>query len=527
VGLDQFPLTVNGKVDRQALAKSHHALPEGEDTSTEPRTSMETQLAEIWKDLLGLEQINLHLNFFHLGGNSLLAVQLANQISDTFQIELPLNHLFEAPTIATLSRILEQLQKEGASGVPSAELDLASEAVLDAEIQLKEGEICPVTQPQDILLTGATGYLGTFLLHELLHQTQAKIYCLVRADTIAAGKARLQQAALAFDLRWDEALGDRIIPILGDLSQPLLGLTQAEFEALATRIDCIYHSGAQVNFTYPYQALKATNVLGTQEVLRLATQQNTKPVHFVSTTHVFSVDRNAETPTIWETLPPDLVADLPTGYAQSKWVAEQLVAIARSRGLPASIYRPSLIVGHQQTGAGNAQDLMFRMIKGCFQLGIAPDLDLSFNIVPVDYVSGAIVHLSTKLETLGNTFHMVNPHHIAIQWKQIVQWLQELNYDLPIIPYSQWLPALQLHCEDVADNALHPLLPVFLSIGNSPATALLSHETLFDCQNTLAGLVDTTLTCPMVDVHWLSKYLSFFGDRGIVPLSKPPGHHEN
>jgi pyochelin synthetase len=527
VGLDRFPLTVNGKVDRQALAKLHHALPEGEDTSAEPRTSTEIQLAEIWKDLLGLEQINIHLNFFHQGGNSLLAVQLANQIAHTFQIKLPLNRLFEAPTIASLARILEQLQKEGASGVSSAELDLASEAVLDAEIQLKDGAVCPVTQPQKIFLTGATGYLGTFLLHELLHQTQTKIYCLVRADTIAAGKARLQQAALAFDLRWDEALGDRIIPILGDLSQPLLGLTQPEFEALATRIDCIYHSGAQVNFTYPYQALKATNVLGTQEVLRLATQQNTKPVHFISTTHVFSVDRNAETPTIWETLPPDLVADLPTGYAQSKWVAEQLVAIARSRGLPVSIYRPSLIVGHQQTGAGNAQDLMFRMIKGCFQLGIAPDLDLSFNIVPVDYVSGAIVHLSTKPETLGNTFHMVNPHHIAIQWKQIVQWLQELDYELSIIPYAQWLPALQLHCEDVVDNALHPLLPVFLSIGNSPATALLSHETLFDCQNTLTGLADTMLTCSTIDVHWLRKYLAFFGDRGIVPLSKPPGHHEN
>ena len=107
---------------------------------------------------------------------------------------------------------------------------------------------------------------------------------------------------------------------------------------------------------------------------------------------------------------------------------------------------------------------------------------------------------------------MVNPHHIAIQWQQILQWLQELNYDLPTINYPQWLSALQCHCEEVTDNALHPLLPVFLSIGNNPSTALLSHETLFDCQNTLAGLADTPLTCPIVDRHWLSKYLSFFGD---------------
>jgi len=354
-------------------------------------------------------------------------------------------------------------------------------------------------------------------LYELLRRTNATVYCLVRAQTIAAGNDRLQ-ANLEFYALWDETFSDRIIPVLGDLSQPLLGLTPQQFGDLATEIDCLYHNGAQVNFTYPYLALKAANVLGTQEVLRLAAQQKTKPVHFVSTTHVFPAEPKAEGQTIWERMTPDRAENLPTGYVQSKWVAEQLLAIARERGLPVSIYRPSFIVGHQETGAGNAQDLLFRLINGCIQLGIAPDIHLSFNIVPVDYVSQAIVHLSTQAEASGKTFHLVNPHHIAIDWKQILHWLQALGYTIQPIAYAQWLAVLQAMGDRLTDNALYPLLPMFSAVSKNPSSARLnlSHELQFDCQNTRSGLADTTLNCPAIDVDWLSNYLSFFIDRHLL-----------
>jgi amino acid adenylation domain-containing protein/thioester reductase-like protein len=521
--LNQLPLTANGKVDRQALAKLEYPLSKAVDADHTPRNPIEARLAVIWAELLGLEQISIHDDFFQLGGNSLLAVQLVTRIIDAFQVELPLHRLFESPTISSLSPILENLQGDVTSGILHSELDLLSEAVLDAGIYPGSSAVCSVVQPQSILLTGATGYLGAFLLHELLHRTNATVYCLVRSDSIASGKARLQ-SNLAFYLLWDEAFSDRIIPVLGDLSQPLLGLTQEQFGKLATEIDSIYHNGAQVNFTYPYSALKAANVLGTQEVLRLAAQQKTKPTHFVSTTHVFPGDPKANARMILETMIPEQAENLPTGYVQSKWVAERLIGIARQRGLPVSIYRPSLIVGHQQTGAGNSQDLLFRMIKGCLQLGMAPDIDLSFNLVPVDYVSQAIVHLSTQPESLGNTFHLVNPHQTAISWSQILQWLQQLGCDMQPIPYPQWLTVFQNSGEELSNNSLYPLLPVFLAASGSPATPLLnlSHEILFDCQNTLSGLADTRLTCPPITVDWLSRYLSFFSDRGILPPDSYP-----
>ncbi len=215
---------------------------------------------------------------------------------------------------------------------------------------------------------------------------------------------------------------------------------------------------------------------------------------------------------------PDRTDHLYTGYVQSKWVAEQLIAIARDRGLPISIYRPSFIMGHQKTGAGNTQDLLFRLIKGCIQLGVAPDIKLSFNIVPVDYVSQAIVYLSTKTESSGTTFHLVNSAQPAISWDQILQWLQALDYRIQTLAFPEWLSTLQTIGEQLSSNALYPLLPMFLEASKNPSAALLnlSQTIQFDCQNTRSGLADSPLYCPLIDINWLSKFLSFFSDRDLI-----------
>ena len=148
--------------------------------------------------------------------------------------------------------------------------------------------------------------------------------------------------------------------------------------------------------------MKPANVLGTQEVLRLASLIRAKPVHYISTVSVFSsigeqtVIREEDEPD-----PPISGSELPLGYAQSKWVAEKLVAEARSRGLPVSVYRPGRITGHSLTGVSSPDDFACRFIRGCVQLGAMPDWDGEVNFIPVDYASQAIVHLSMGRESTG------------------------------------------------------------------------------------------------------------------------------
>ena len=144
---------------------------------------------------------------------------------------------------------------------------------------------------------------------------------------------------------------------------------------MASQTDVIYHKGAFVKFTYPYSVLKLYNVLGTQEILRLASQIKLKAVHFVSTISVFSSAGESGVKAVGEQdkLTPGEV--LKGAYPQSKWVAEKLIEIGRERKTPISIYRPGRISGHSQTGACNSSDSLCRLLAGCVQLGCAADGD--------------------------------------------------------------------------------------------------------------------------------------------------------
>jgi thioester reductase-like protein len=131
-------------------------------------------------------------------------------------------------------------------------------------------------------------------------------------------------------------------------------------------------------------------------VLRLAAREGAKPVHFVSTLGGFPLVGRPGVEVVRED--DDLAhgGSLYNGYTQSKWVAEMLVEIARHRGLPVCVYRPSLITSDSRTGAWNRDDFTCKMIKTWVGLGTAPKVETTMNMVPVDYVSRAIVHLSRQ-----------------------------------------------------------------------------------------------------------------------------------
>lgn len=187
-----------------------------------------------------------------------------------------------------------------------------------------------------------------------------------------------------------------------------LGLSVEEYEKLAQQVDAIYHNGAVVDFIQPYSALKEPNVIGTQEVLRLACSRKLKAVHYISTLSVFGEEKPPHSEGFNETDCPYSNIGFANGYAQSKWVAEQLVRIAGERGIPVSIYRPSTIVGHSKTGVWNTGDFLCRMIQGCLQIGEVPEEENTFDLVPVDYVSRAVVYLASLPDSPGQVFHLNN-----------------------------------------------------------------------------------------------------------------------
>ncbi|MCT7952164.1 amino acid adenylation domain-containing protein [Ancylothrix sp. C2] len=511
VVLKSLPLTPNGKIDRQALPAPETAA-NLTDNFVAPRTSVEAILAGIWSQLLALKKVGIHDNFFDLGGHSLLITQLLAKIRESFQVELPLRVLFEAPTVAGLAEKIEMKEAGKSSDFLPSNFDINAEAILDSSIHPETAFLGPVGEPTRILLTGATGFLGAFFLRELLLQTQAKIYCLVRSSDAESAKKRIQTSLESYSI-WDENLSHRIMPVAGDLAQPLLGLSQEKFQEMASLIDVIYHNGAFVKFTYPYSYLKPSNVLGTQEILRLACQIKLKPVHFVSTVSVFSSTQEGSVKVIGEEDQLTPGEALKGAYPQSKWVAEKLIEIGRSRGIPISIYRPGRISGDSKTGTCNPSDSFSILLAGCVQLGCVPDGNWMMNVAPVDYVSRAIIHLSKQQESSGKNFHLVNPDSFLLS--ELVAWMQALGYPVDRVSYPTWQAEIINRAGNSPDHALYPLASLF-SEKLSEAKMPHSEELQFDCKNTLNGLANTEITCPPANANLFHTYFSHLSDRGLI-----------
>src|SRR5450756_42057 len=244
------------------------------------------------------------------------------------------------------------------------EVDFAREARLDVKIRLDADPSRPRPDwrtPRQVLLTGATGFLGAHLLSELLATTAARVWCLVRARDEADALRRIEHAAARYDLAAPPS--DRVVPLTGDLAEPRLGLSDGAFRDLAHGIDIIYHAGALVNFIYPYQELRAANVAGTREVIRLAGLCRGIPVHYVSTTAVLAGLGVAGVHEVIEETALAYPQRLRMGYVETKYVAEELLRSAGRAGLPVAIYRPLDVVGSIGTGAWSTSTEMCAFIR--------------------------------------------------------------------------------------------------------------------------------------------------------------------
>jgi thioester reductase-like protein len=531
VFLESLPLTPNGKVDRKALPPPSQARPDLRAPYVAPRTTLELELAEICAQVLGLESqsgqpvVGVNDNFFDLGGHSLLGTRLVFLLREKYGLEaadLPLRALFEQPTVANLARTIE-LVRRGERGLiqrgrsdfirrGQLSLDeLNAEAQLDPSIAAGNLVYEHVENPKHILLTGATGFVGAFLLHDLLKTTLAQVHCLLRADDPEKGLLRLKRNLEAYAV-WDDSFVERIKPILGDLGEPRLGLTGEIFEQLANQIDVIYHNGAMVNFVYPYRAHKASNVVGTQEVLRLASQTRLKPVHFVSTLSILYSGGVNDGRIFREDTDLDQVGAPFGGYAQSKWVAEKLVAQAGSRGIPYAIYRPGLVSGHSHTGAWNTENLISSMTRACVLLGSVPDLDVMVNIVPVDFVSAAIVQLSKNPENFGLTYHLDNPE--PVHFSRLADWLTTQGLHARKVSFDDWRAELFRQIAHMPSGGWEPYLPLIEEVEEKQV-----FMPEFDLSNTLSRLDGSGIRCHPVNDELFSAYLKYFLPRGF--LEKP------
>lgn len=546
VPLVRMPLTPNGKVDKNALPFpdtaqfNKNAAPAHDGTNAElPEMSQnEAIIHGIWKKLLPASDpvIGLTDNFFDIGGHSLIATRLIFEIRQQFQVEAPLGLVFAEPTIAGLAREVGKLQNgdlllenhlEDQKEQNEAEKKEVVDYAADLEPLAKEflqTTYHPLSTPsaegRTFILTGGTGFLGAFILDKLLsYANTKKVICIVRAKDNTNAFERVKKAAIDH-LVWNDAWKNRIDAICGDLGSDRLGLSDTDWHRCASSADAVVHNGALVHWIYPYHQLRAPNVIGTLWGMRLASEQKQKSFHFVSSTSVL------DTPAFLESGAPvsesnDLEngrVGLDTGYGQSKWVAEKLILEARKRGMPATIIRPGYILGDSRSGVTNTDDFIWRLLKGCVELGYLPDMSNDVNCCSVDYVAsvvaGAAYHdqASTPLGVLQVT----NP--AGFTYNDMFGSLLTYGYKIQQTEYIDWRNKLMEYTLKSQDHSLFPLLHFVLDdLPTSTKSAQL------DDTHTQAVLALDGVKQPLMGDDLLGLYIAYLIKVGYMPVPSGTG----
>ncbi|MDF1801004.1 MAG: thioester reductase domain-containing protein, partial [Planctomycetota bacterium] len=535
----ELPTLPSGKVDLQRLGTGEFAGEPLAMAAREPAPGLETRLVP-----LVLAQLPVHAasadrarprtldpeaDFFALGGSSLGAIRLLAAVAQELGREVPLAEFFRAPTLAHLAAWLAEGDASRAHADRQRVAATWERMRADARLAPSTGPpsdpnfgppAAPSTRPGDpnspgsptksaVLLTGATGFLGAFLLVELLEAQPGEVRCLVRAKTAEEARARVERNLASFGLNL--ATDARVHFVPGDLSRPQLGLGAEERASLGAGLGRIVHSAAVVDFFRDYEALRGANVEGTRCLLELAWEAGAR-FDLVSTIGVLVGAKSPARPRD-ERTPLAELDDLEGGYEQSKWVAEALTLEAARRGLQVAIHRPGRVApsAGRCPGAGSSADFAGRFLLGCLELGSAPDLDAPIDLVPVDHVARAVVHLGPGCH------HLLHPE--PTPYRRLLEAARSRGHQLDFVDLETWRARL-------ADSErLAPVAALLQGLDGPGAERALTPD------RALAGIDSTAshaelrrlgIEVPAVDAAWCDAVIRHLEQRGELRLPQAP-----
>lgn len=430
--LEKMPLSANGKIDRLQLPKPFDYRAEKENNFISPKTDVEKSLAFILSDILKTDDVGITDNFFDLGGNSLLAARLILKLKDQNIATIPLRDFFQNPTIEGITQHINKnnLRAEDSSTWNKMQEDCFLPASITTGKIKKSNELNNTT-----LLTGATGFLGSFLLRDLLKLTSMTVICLIRSDSRESALFKLQKTLKQYELDNDIDF-NRIEILVGDLSLPYFGMIKKEFSMLSERVDTIYHCAASVNFAASYEQLRPTNVIGTNELFRFSALSHIKSIHLVSSIYALTSSDADLNGYLTEESRPRHGNQLSMGYLQTKYVTENLAYEARALGIPVNVYRPGRISGDRNTGACQIDDFYWNIARICLLMRAVPNIEFLENIIPVDSVSESIIHLSLDSIAINKNYHHTCSQ--SLSFKFLFEVLKNYGYGFEIFDYEKW-----------------------------------------------------------------------------------------
>lgn len=514
--------------------------------TTQPTLRTVVEAAAVLLEALDSEP-TADTKFTDVGGDSLSAVSFATLLGEIFGVDVPVS-VIVSPThdLGAVARFIDAelgstslrstcARIHGADADEVRAEDLRLEKFLPATT-LAAGLALPAltTPPRTILITGATGFLGRYLVLEWLAKADrvgGTVVCLVRAENDAAARARLDGIFDNGDVDLSEQYrrlsAEHLDVVAGDKTQPDLGLDRRTWNLLAESVDLIVDSGALVNHRLPYRELFGPNVVGTAELIRLALTNRRKHFVFVSTGAVADQMESSafdEFADIRQASPSRILGGAyANGYATSKWAAEVLLREAHGVcGLTVTVFRCDMIMASiRHRGQLNIPDVFVRLLISVVATGLAPEsfCELSangqrqrdhFDGLPVDFIAEAISTLGVTMTESFCTYHVMNPHDDGIGLDVFIDWIEEAGYPITrIADYQRWFDRLKVALSALPERqrraSLLPLLDSYRR-PHSPMTSAMGHTGRFR-----AAIVDGALPgcqdIPHVTRDLITKYV--------------------
>ncbi|CAF1184558.1 unnamed protein product [Adineta steineri] len=456
---------------------------------------IEEKLKTIIKTITGQSMLsNTDENVFvNTGNDSLSSVRLSRMIENDLGISLPSNILYHPQlNLQQLTNLIQNPSQISLFSKQTIQSQLINDSQVDLNITITNHKsTASINYPSKIFITGTTGFVGAFVLSELLttFSSKCQFVCLVRCNNENPFD-RIQNNMLFYKI-WKDEYKQQILPLKGDLTKFHFDLNDEVYNQLHDDIDMIYHCGANVNFILSYNQLYPANVVGTKEMINFAcfNPSTCIPIQYVSTISVLSnhLDFNQEI-SIDNISPNKLV----NGYAQSKWVAEKLIQKAIDCGLSVNIYRLGLICADSRTGACNQHDFYTLLFNEIMKIHSYPKSMISyhFNGLPVDFTAKIIVHLSNNENSkYGNIYHLINKN-CEIKCEEIIDGMKECGIEIEGIDDNEW----KMKMKTIENGELF--------VGNIFGER--NGEANGKMNNDVCGL-----ECPTIDKEYIIKWLDF------------------
>lgn len=489
--IQRLPKVTSGKVDYSALS-----VMELKNFSMQPEenylSDKEEIVAKIMADILKISRVNPNENFFDLGADSLDTLLLIARLQNEVKINITLDQLKRHTTPFAICSMSSQGNSMAMSSNELAD-DWNFNLVPQFELDQSNGNT--------VFITGATGFLGSHILAELIEREDYRnrdIVCLVRCASPNHGVERIRETFSRYNLN---ALNlGRVKIISGDLVLPEFGLDYKDYENLAIVTSEVYHCAATVNMMADYETLKPQNVTATKSIVQFCLNGRRKKLNYASTLSVF-VSTNRNEGVALETDRLDNPCIIYGGYGQTKYVSEKFLLNVPSELCSINIIRYGLLCGDTTNGISAPKDFLGMFIRGAKLVKALPvdtSGKLGIDISPIDLASKMTVDIATKSD--GGIYHIASENPLS--YSELCKAIEK-NANVKILEnYEIWKDLLI----EFQDNANVTALDMSLCRLDENAYNSLRYMDLFQTTN---------IHFDMTNTHRLTEHRIYQNDKLI------------